>query len=124
MQADKPNLIIRIQNYNRVSLGAILGACKEELLNEFNLIKWVSSEPEPEKDLENPNTLIVYSFMLPHMLEVGKEIGNARACDDSRHGSDSRFYHDSGNTAYIRILPDYSKLRTLRDNHMRGKSTT
>ena len=74
MTSTKPNLIIRIQNYNRVSLGAILGACKQDLLDRFNLIKWVSSEPEPEEELQYSKTLIVYSFMLPHMLEVGKEI--------------------------------------------------
>ncbi|MBQ3644773.1 MAG: cobalamin-dependent protein, partial [Candidatus Riflebacteria bacterium] len=74
MQTDKPNLIIRIQKYNRVSLGAILGACKAELLDKYNLIKWVSSDPEPEEELSSPQSLIVYSFMLPHMLDVGKEI--------------------------------------------------
>lgn len=78
MTADKPNLIIRIQNYNRVSLGAILGACPQELLDKFNLIKWVSEEPVPEEDLEHPKTLVVYSFMLPHMLEVGREIKNIK----------------------------------------------
>ena len=74
MSSDKPNLIVRIQNYNRVSFGAILGACKQELLDRFNLVKWVSSEPEPEYELEKEQSLIVYSFMLPHMLEVGREI--------------------------------------------------
>ena len=74
MQTDKPNLIIRIQKYNRVSLGAILGACKAELLNKYNLIKWISSDPEPEEELNGKKSLIVYSFMLPHMLDVGKEI--------------------------------------------------
>ena len=73
MPSNKPNLIIRIQKYNKVSLGAILGACKAELLEKFNLVKWISSEDEPE-ELNYQKTLIVYSFMLPHMLEVGKEI--------------------------------------------------
>ena len=74
MPQNKPNLIIRIHNYNRVSLGAILGACSKELLDKFNLVKWVSEEPAPEKELSEDNSLIVYSFMLPHMLEVGREL--------------------------------------------------
>ena len=79
MSANKPNLVIRIQNYNRVSLGAILGACQQELLEKFNIVKWVSSEPEPEEELNSTKTLIVYSFMLPHMQEVGKEIKQIKA---------------------------------------------
>lgn len=74
MTVEKPNLILRIHNYNRVSLGAILGACTEELLDKFNLVKWVSEDPEPEKDFEKDRTLFVCSFMLPHMVEVGREI--------------------------------------------------
>lgn len=74
MTSAKPNLVIRIQNYNRVSLGAILGACPQELLAQYNLVKWVSSEPEPEEELEKPTTLVVYSFMLPHVLEVCREL--------------------------------------------------
>lgn len=69
----KPNLIIRIHNYNKVSLGAILGACKPELLARFRLIRWVSNAPEPP-ELESKRTLLVYSFMHPHMQAVDDEL--------------------------------------------------
>lgn len=70
---NRPNLIIRIHNYNRVSLGSILGACESELLEQFNLITWVSSEPTPE-ELGKNDTLIVYSFMHPHMQQIEDEL--------------------------------------------------
>lgn len=68
-----PNLIIRIQNYNRVSLGAILGAAPKNLLQKFNLITWVSTGEEPI-ELGHERTLLVYSFMLPHTTEVANEL--------------------------------------------------
>ena len=70
---NKPNLIIRIHNYNKVSLGAILGACPPALLGNFNLLPWVSDEPIPVADLKS-RSLIVYSIMLPHLQQVQKEL--------------------------------------------------
>ena len=70
---NKPHLIIRIHNYNKVSLGAILGACPLTLLNNFNLTPWVSDEPVPDEALKS-RSLIVYSVMLPHIQQVQKEL--------------------------------------------------
>jgi B12-binding domain/radical SAM domain protein len=73
----KPNLIIRIHNYNKVSLGAILGACPAEILEKFNLLTWISSEPVPQQILHQ-DSLIVYSFMHPHTQQVGDEISELK----------------------------------------------
>lgn len=73
----KPSLIIRIHNYNKVSLGAILGACRQDLLARFNIVPWVSSEPEPA-ELESPAALLVYSFMHPHMQQVEDELNGLK----------------------------------------------
>lgn len=73
----KPNLIIRIHNYNKVSLGAILGACKPDLLARFHIVPWISSEPEPAQ-LAEPETLLVYSFMHPHMQQVEDELNSLK----------------------------------------------
>lgn len=70
---NKPNLIIRIHNYNKVSMGAILGACPAALLTQFNLFTWVSDDPPPE-DLLKSKSLLVYSFMLPHLGQVKAEL--------------------------------------------------
>lgn len=70
---NKPYLIIRIHNYNKVSLGAILGACSPELLGSFNLLPWISEEPLPIDALKSRG-LIVYSFMLPHIQRAKKEL--------------------------------------------------
>lgn len=69
----KPCLVIRIQKYNRVSLGAILGATPKKILEQFNIKTWVSTDEEPA-ELQSEAVLMVYSFMLPHTLEVEKEI--------------------------------------------------
>jgi B12-binding domain/radical SAM domain protein len=69
----KPNLILRIQNYNRVSLGAILGALPTQTMEKFHLVPWVSTGAAPE-ELKQAKTLITYSFMLPHAMEVGAEV--------------------------------------------------
>ncbi len=74
---NKPNLIIRIHNYNKVSLGAILGACPAGLLANFNLSTWVSDEPPPLAALSS-NSLLVYSFMLPHVPQVRAELEQLR----------------------------------------------
>ncbi len=73
----KPSLIVRIQNYNRVSLGAILGATPKSTLEKFNVITWESTDPEPE-ELKNDSVLMVYSFMLPHTLEVENEVNSLK----------------------------------------------
>ncbi|PKL45255.1 MAG: TIGR04013 family B12-binding domain/radical SAM domain-containing protein [Candidatus Riflebacteria bacterium HGW-Riflebacteria-1] len=70
---NKPNLIIRIHNYNKVSLGAILGACPPALLNNFTLVPWVSDSPIPVEAAQ-ARALIVYSIMLPHLQQVAKEL--------------------------------------------------
>ncbi len=70
---NKPFLIIRIHNYNRVSLGAILGACSETLLRHFNIKTWVSAAPFPD-ELDNRPTLLVYSYMQPHEQVVEDEL--------------------------------------------------
>lgn len=75
---NKPNLIIRIHNYNRVSLGAILGACSPELLDRFKVIPWVSDAEVPA-EFNEPRTLVVYSFMHPHMAQVETEITGLKA---------------------------------------------
>lgn len=74
---NKPYLIIRIHNYNKVSLGAILGACPVKLLGNFNLVPWVSDEPIPLEAL-NSRALLVYSIMLPHLQQVEKELSLVR----------------------------------------------
>lgn len=70
---NKPTLIFRIHNYNRVSLGAILGACRESLLQHFSLVKWESDAPMPV-ELENQRTLLIYSYMQPHEIPVEAEL--------------------------------------------------
>ncbi len=70
---NQPYLIIRIHNYNRVSLGAILGACSHSLFQHFNLIKWESDAPMPA-ELEARQTLLVYSYMQPHEKQVENEL--------------------------------------------------
>ncbi len=70
---NQPYLIIRIHNYNRVSLGAILGACNQSLFNHFNLIKWESDAPLPA-ELEARQPLLVYSYMQPHEKQVENEL--------------------------------------------------
>lgn len=70
---NKPSLIVRIHNYNRVSIGAILGACKPSLLDKFSLITWVSNDPEPV-ELNEERVLLAYSFMHPHIQQVEAEI--------------------------------------------------
>ncbi len=75
---NKPFLIVRIHNYNRVSLGAILGACSQSLLQHFNLVTWVSDSPFPA-ELEKQKSLLVYSFMQPHEVIVEKELRAVKA---------------------------------------------
>lgn len=70
---NKPNLIIRIHNYNRVSLGAILGACRPALLQHFNILTWVSDAPPPA-ELELKPSLLVCSYMQPHEKPVEAEL--------------------------------------------------
>jgi len=77
---NKPNLIIRIHNYNKVSLGAIIGACPPALLGNFNLLTWISDEPTPLEALSS-RSLIVYSFMLPHIPQVRAELEKLRQAD-------------------------------------------
>ena len=77
---NKPNLIIRIHNYNKVSLGAIIGACPGSLLGNFNLSTWVSDEPIPLEALSS-RSLLVYSFMLPHIPQVRAELEKLRQAD-------------------------------------------
>jgi B12-binding domain/radical SAM domain protein len=73
----KPNLIIRIQKYNRVSLGAILGALPISIMEKFNLVPWVSTGEAPQ-ELAQRKTLLTYSFMLPHAMEVAVEVKKLR----------------------------------------------
>ena len=75
---NKPTLIIRIHNYNRVSLGAILGACRESLLQQFRLLTWESDAQMPV-ELQNQRTLLIYSYMQPHEMAVEAELRAVKA---------------------------------------------
>lgn len=74
---NQPTLIIRIQNYNMVSFGALLGATEPALLQQFNLIFWHNPEPFPLERLTGP-TLYLHSFMLMHHAQIAEEITQIR----------------------------------------------
>ncbi len=74
---NKPALIIRIHNYNKVSIGAIFGACEPQLLENFELAPWVSTEPIPPA-ISNERALLIYSFMHPHMQQIEDELAQLR----------------------------------------------
>ncbi|GAB4271675.1 MAG: TIGR04013 family B12-binding domain/radical SAM domain-containing protein [Candidatus Rifleibacteriota bacterium] len=74
---NKPNLIFRIQNYNRVSMGALIGATPDEIMQKFNIIFWESTEPFPEEKIGG-RTLYLHSFMLMHLPQINEEISFLR----------------------------------------------
>ncbi len=70
---DKPILLIRLQNYNKVSMGALLGACPPALLDRFTLMLWAKYGPPPPIPPQHP-TLRLYSYMMPHTDKVAAEM--------------------------------------------------
>lgn len=80
MTAEYPShtLVLRTHNYNRVSFGAILGACPEKVLARIRPILWESDSPPPPELLAG-RVLLLYSFMMPHKDQVEAEIKNIRA---------------------------------------------
>lgn len=74
---NKPTLLFRIQNYNKVSLGALLGATPDRIIQQFNLVFWTSTEPFPADRLTE-RTLYIHSFMLLHTQGIREEISRIR----------------------------------------------
>jgi B12-binding domain/radical SAM domain protein len=74
---NKPTLLFRLQNYNKVSLGAIIGATPRPILDQFNLIFWESTDPFPADQISD-KTLYVHSFMLMHHGQISDEIRRLR----------------------------------------------
>ncbi len=74
---NKPTLLIRIQNYNMVSFGALLGATPEDLVRQFNLVFWPGNEPFPHEQMGKRN-LYLHSFMLMHHAQIAEEISRLR----------------------------------------------
>jgi B12-binding domain/radical SAM domain protein len=75
---NKPTLLIRIQNYNKVSMGALLGATPEKILDQLDIIFWVSTDEFPANQLGD-RTLYIHSFMLMHIPQITEEIQELRA---------------------------------------------
>ena len=88
MPAEYPThtIILRTHNYNRVSFGALLGACPESTLRRFRPILWESDDPPPP-ELLGAHVLLLYSFMLPHRDGVADEVNRIRALvtENGRH---------------------------------------
>lgn len=74
----RPILLVRVHNYNRVSFGAILGACPAPLLERFEILLWESSEPAPQALFQRP-TLMLYSYMWTWLSQVRQEVEEVRA---------------------------------------------
>jgi B12-binding domain/radical SAM domain protein len=72
----KPILCCRCANYNLVSFGALLGACSEELLAQFELRFWRAEAPPPLANGER--VLVLFSFMMPHLSEVFSSLCQVR----------------------------------------------
>ena len=68
------NLIFRIHNYNKVSIGALIGSCDKDFFKQFNLLLWESSNPFPKDALAQGRTLLIYSFMMPHLEQIQNEL--------------------------------------------------
>jgi len=73
----RPILLLRAQNYNVVSLGALLGACPEEILARVEVVLWEKNQPAPDLPPGHP-TLRAYSFMMLHAEKVSLEIAALR----------------------------------------------
>lgn len=71
-------LILRTHNYNRVSFGALLGACPETTIARIRPVLWESDAPPPPELLAG-RVLLLYSFMMPHKDAVSAELRNIRA---------------------------------------------
>jgi len=80
MTAEYPShtLILRTHNYNRVSFGALLGACPEDMLQRIRPVLWESDSPPPPELLAG-RALLLYSFMMPHKDAVEPEVKTIRA---------------------------------------------
>jgi B12-binding domain/radical SAM domain protein len=70
-------IIVRLHNYNRVSFGALFGACSRELLDQFRIILWESDDPPPTEAFHG-DILFLYSFMMPHLERVSQEVRELR----------------------------------------------
>ncbi|MFZ2958920.1 MAG: TIGR04013 family B12-binding domain/radical SAM domain-containing protein [Candidatus Ozemobacteraceae bacterium] len=73
----RPVLLVRLHNYNRVSFGALLGACSNELLAQFDVKIWESTAPLPHGLFLSP-ALFLYSFMFTHAQHVQDELRHLR----------------------------------------------
>ena len=73
-----PALVIRLHNYNVVSFGALLGASRASLVDQFRLILWNSDKPL-DLSLLGEQNLFLYSFMFPHSSATYNEIVEIRA---------------------------------------------
>lgn len=74
----RPVLLLRVQNYNKVSFGALLGATPPDLLAQVDLLIWEKYGPPPAIPADHP-TLRLYSFMMPHAEQVLAELTRLRA---------------------------------------------
>lgn len=73
----RPVILFRVHPYNKVSWGALLGACPADLLAEFRIVLWNSTDPPPAI-LHQERVLLCYSFMTPHVPKVREELALLR----------------------------------------------
>ncbi len=73
----KPTLIFRIQNYNKVSFSALLGATPDAVLQQFSILFWNGTDPFPLEQLSE-KALYLHSFMLMHHRQISEEIEQVR----------------------------------------------
>ncbi len=69
----RPVIVLRVHPYNKVSWGALLGACPADLLAEFRVVLWNSTDSPPAV-LHHERVLLCYSFMTPHVPKVREEL--------------------------------------------------
>ncbi len=74
----RPVVLLRMQNYNKVSFGALLGAVPPDLLARVEILIWEKYGPPPPIPADHP-TLRLYSFMMPHADQVSAELTRLRA---------------------------------------------
>ncbi|MBI3038388.1 TIGR04013 family B12-binding domain/radical SAM domain-containing protein [bacterium] len=70
---NEPAILFRIQNYNCVSAGALLGACQVHGVSDIRPLFWKGDSHIP-KDVFSNRVLFIYSFMALHVKSVENEI--------------------------------------------------